>query len=384
MFQKLIEKGASKQTIIDVMSGKIDENEDKESNNQSEKEVSMENVGTINNNETTQPLEDKESFPRTITNMSTSIAPNQIPPISSSSTSPSLEESSNHQNTAKTKKEEEEDSDDSSSDDESILQVSNKRTRGKKRKHQKEADQKRSLQNEKEKQNLLDKTKKQEEGTKQQQQQDKSKVRRCIGRKPVTDFEVGKQYKGKVVYIKPFGAFIDIMCHSEVFCHVSRVQDDYVEDIHSVLKVDQEVYPRIVEIDRQKRRITVSLQSDARREDEINSSQAKKLRLEKNEKRKQEKAQKQKASRKSNIGSNNYSSESNEYSVEAGWGDDNVEKNASISDHGAGEASGETNNLQVLEAMDESQMTPSQLKQLRKLRRRAERRAQTDVSGVSA
>merc|ERR1712100_1008594 len=100
---------------------------------------------------------------------------------------------------------------------------------------------------------------------------EKVKVRRCIGRKPVTDFEIGKQYKGKVVYIKPYGAFIDIMCHSEVFCHVSRVQDDYVEDINPVLKVDQEVYPRIVEIDREKRRITVSLQSDARRDDEIYS-----------------------------------------------------------------------------------------------------------------
>ena len=28
------------------------------------------------------------------------------------------------------------------------------------------------------------------------------KKQRCIGRKPVTSFEVGKQYDGKVVYIK--------------------------------------------------------------------------------------------------------------------------------------------------------------------------------------
>jgi transcriptional accessory protein Tex/SPT6 len=61
-------------------------------------------------------------------------------------------------------------------------------------------------------------------------------TRRCIGRKPVTDFVIGNTYKGKVVYVKPFGAFIDIGCHSDGFVHVSRVHDDFVEDINSVLK----------------------------------------------------------------------------------------------------------------------------------------------------
>ncbi len=61
-------------------------------------------------------------------------------------------------------------------------------------------------------------------------------TRRCIGRKPVTDFVIGNTYKGKVVYVKPFGAFIDIGCHSDGFVHVSRVHDGFVEDINSVLK----------------------------------------------------------------------------------------------------------------------------------------------------
>ena len=64
----------------------------------------------------------------------------------------------------------------------------------------------------------------------------KDDTRRCIGRKPVTDFEVGKSYDGTVVYVKPFGAFIDIRCHSDAFVHVSRVDDGFVEDINSVLK----------------------------------------------------------------------------------------------------------------------------------------------------
>ncbi len=60
--------------------------------------------------------------------------------------------------------------------------------------------------------------------------------RRCIGRKPVTDFVIGNTYNGKVIYVKPFGAFIDIGCHSDGFVHISRVQDDFVDDINNVLK----------------------------------------------------------------------------------------------------------------------------------------------------
>lgn len=47
--------------------------------------------------------------------------------------------------------------------------------------------------------------------------------RYCIGRKPVTDFEIGKTYPGKIIYSKPYGIFIDIGCHSDAFCHVSRL-----------------------------------------------------------------------------------------------------------------------------------------------------------------
>ena len=47
--------------------------------------------------------------------------------------------------------------------------------------------------------------------------------RRCIGRKPVTDFSVGAAVSGKVVYAKPkLGAFIDIKCHSDAFLPLGK------------------------------------------------------------------------------------------------------------------------------------------------------------------
>ena len=87
--------------------------------------------------------------------------------------------------------------------------------------------------------------------------------RRCIGRKPVTDFEIGKCYSGKVRYIKPrLGAFIDIGCHSDAFVHISCISDSYISSVDEVLNVGDEVASaRVVEIDREKRRVTLSLRS---------------------------------------------------------------------------------------------------------------------------
>ncbi|KAL7527732.1 hypothetical protein ACHAXR_002097, partial [Thalassiosira sp. AJA248-18] len=66
----------------------------------------------------------------------------------------------------------------------------------------------------------------------------KDDKRRCIGRKPVTDYTIGKTYSGTVKYIKPkLGAFIDIGSHSDAFCHISSTSEDFVSSVNDVLKV---------------------------------------------------------------------------------------------------------------------------------------------------
>ncbi len=104
------------------------------------------------------------------------------------------------------------------------------------------------------------------------------KKRYCIGRKPVSDFVMGQKYQGKVVYVKDFGVFLDIGCHSDAFCHVSRLKDDFVEDPHVLFKEGDEVEARVVEIDRKHKRITVSFQSDERVADERASMEAREKR----------------------------------------------------------------------------------------------------------
>lgn len=89
-----------------------------------------------------------------------------------------------------------------------------------------------------------------------------SNVRRGIGRKPVTDYKVGQSYSGKVVYAKSFGVFFDIGCHSDAFCHVSQLSDQFIESPFESFPVGQMIENsiRVVAIDRRKKRLTVSLQ----------------------------------------------------------------------------------------------------------------------------
>ena len=89
------------------------------------------------------------------------------------------------------------------------------------------------------------------------------KQRRCIGRKPVTDFTVGQYYSGTIVYTKPFGIFVDIGCHSDAFCHVSQLSTVFVDNPIDTYPVGTNLDEiRVVEIDRKKKRITVSLKKE--------------------------------------------------------------------------------------------------------------------------
>lgn len=87
--------------------------------------------------------------------------------------------------------------------------------------------------------------------------------RRCIGRKPITDFGVGKFYSGTVVYTKPFGVFIDIGCHYDAFCHVSQLSSVFIENPVNTYPIGTKLDEiRIVELDRKKKRLTVSLKKE--------------------------------------------------------------------------------------------------------------------------
>jgi polyribonucleotide nucleotidyltransferase len=55
------------------------------------------------------------------------------------------------------------------------------------------------------------------------------------------DIVVGKVYTGKVVELRDFGAFVEIAPGKTGLLHVSQVSDSYVKDIHTVLKVGEQI-----------------------------------------------------------------------------------------------------------------------------------------------
>jgi len=63
------------------------------------------------------------------------------------------------------------------------------------------------------------------------------------------DPEVGKIYKGKVIKIMDFGAFVEIMPGKEGLVHISEISDSRVDKVTDVLKEGQEVTVVLKEID---------------------------------------------------------------------------------------------------------------------------------------
>ena len=65
----------------------------------------------------------------------------------------------------------------------------------------------------------------------------------------VEEAEVGKVYKGKVVNIVDFGAFVNFMGGKDGLVHVSEMKNERVEKPTDVVKEGQEVYVKVLEID---------------------------------------------------------------------------------------------------------------------------------------
>jgi len=66
-----------------------------------------------------------------------------------------------------------------------------------------------------------------------------------------------------VTNVTAFGAFVDIGVHQDGLVHVSRLADRYVSDPHQVVKVAQRVEVTVLDVDLERRRISLSMQKGA-------------------------------------------------------------------------------------------------------------------------
>ncbi|KJS30948.1 MAG: transcription accessory protein [Desulfatitalea sp. BRH_c12] len=80
------------------------------------------------------------------------------------------------------------------------------------------------------------------------------------------DLEPGMQLPGIVTNVTKFGAFVDIGVHQDGLVHVSQLADRFIKDPSDVVKVQQKVMVTVLEVDHERKRISLSMRNDARPE----------------------------------------------------------------------------------------------------------------------
>jgi 4-hydroxy-3-methylbut-2-enyl diphosphate reductase len=74
-------------------------------------------------------------------------------------------------------------------------------------------------------------------------------------------YQVGDVLEGKVVQIKDYGAFVELEAGLDGLVHISEIANKRVENVFDELKVGETVNVKIMEIDPDKRRISLSIKA---------------------------------------------------------------------------------------------------------------------------
>ena len=76
------------------------------------------------------------------------------------------------------------------------------------------------------------------------------------------DLAPGMKLPGVITNITAFGAFVDIGVHHDGLVHISELSDHFVKDPHKLVKVNEKVLVRVLKVDPERKRISLSLKSD--------------------------------------------------------------------------------------------------------------------------
>lgn len=78
----------------------------------------------------------------------------------------------------------------------------------------------------------------------------------------IDDLQEGMRLPGIVTNVTAFGAFVDIGVHQDGLVHVSELSDSFVRDPNDVVKPQQKVNVYVLEVDKQRNRISLSMKSN--------------------------------------------------------------------------------------------------------------------------
>ncbi len=79
----------------------------------------------------------------------------------------------------------------------------------------------------------------------------------------LTDLAEGMMLEGVVTNVTNFGAFVDVGVHQDGLVHVSMLADRFVKDPHTVVKAGDVVKVKVLEVDVQRKRISLTMRMDA-------------------------------------------------------------------------------------------------------------------------
>ena len=74
--------------------------------------------------------------------------------------------------------------------------------------------------------------------------------------------ELDKVYKGKVVKIVEFGAFVNILPGKDGLLHISEISNERTENVSDVLEEDQEIEVKLIGFDRGKMKLSMKALSE--------------------------------------------------------------------------------------------------------------------------
>jgi len=79
------------------------------------------------------------------------------------------------------------------------------------------------------------------------------------GIEKMEDLKVGMKLPGIVTNVTAFGAFVDIGVHQDGLVHISQLRDGYVKNPTDVVKTRQKVTVRVLDVDLERKRISLSM-----------------------------------------------------------------------------------------------------------------------------
>ncbi|QKX04702.1 RNA-binding transcriptional accessory protein [Aquimarina sp. TRL1] len=77
--------------------------------------------------------------------------------------------------------------------------------------------------------------------------------------KEISDISIGMKLPGIVNNITNFGCFVDIGIKESGLIHISKLANEYISDVNSIVKLNQQLIVTVIDIDMERKRIQLSL-----------------------------------------------------------------------------------------------------------------------------